>query len=203
MNWNDITYRQFEALKATNEIENEEDRMIAIMQAIYGDDVIELSLSEFKQKASELSFLKDEIPTSIKVKGVNVNGREYYFDGMLGKISTAQYIDFQNYLKKKDEAKSFSVFFIPKGHSYNDGYDMMEVFEDIQNMPIPIVMSASFFFKRQFELFTKIFQHYSMKQLKNQLKGANITKEMRKNIIQIAESSNSLASYLLSSNFVK
>ena len=97
---------------------------------------------------------------------VRLRSRKYYFDCLLGNVTTAQYVDFINYSKTSDIVKMLSVFMIPEGHKYNDGYDMLEVFEDIQDMPIPILYSASFFFNRQFATFIKIFQRYSMKQLK-------------------------------------
>lgn len=190
MNWNNITYKQLQAIKDASNIEDETERMIAIAQAVFGDDIIELPINEFANKCKELEFLKDEIPTSIKVKNVTVNGREYYFEGMLeGQISTARYFDFQNYLKTNDEIKQYSVFFIPVGHKYNDGYDMNQVFEDIYDIPVPILMSSSFFFERQFRLFTRIFQHYSTKQIKK----LKLPKEMKKQLIRIVESSNNLA----------
>lgn len=199
MDWSNITYKQLEALKNANDIQDENDRTIAIMQAVYGDNVIELPLKEFNKKALDLKFLKEEIPNNVKVKNVVVNKRKYYFDGMLGNITTAQYIDFQNYLKNKDEMKSFSVFFIPEGHKYNDGYDMMQVFEDIQEMPAPILVSASFFFTRQLETFITIFQRSSLKKLKK----LNLPKNMKENLIKMVESSNNLVSSLMSSNFAK
>lgn len=199
MSWNDITYRQLQLLNTASEIQDETEKMVAVMQAVFGDDVIELPLAEYSKKASELSFLNEKIPTSIKIKNVKVNNREYYFDGMLGNISTAQYIDFQKYLQNKDEVKSFSVFFIPKGHKYNDGYDMLQVFDDIQDMPVPVIMSASFFFTRQWQIFIKTFQRYSLKRLKK----LDLPKNLKKNLIKTVETSNNLVSSLMSSNSAK
>ena len=136
------------------------------MEAVFGEDVLDLPLKDFNEKCKELQFLQKEIPNDLHVKDIKVNGRSYYFDGLLGKITTAQYIDFQNYQKDNDEQKSFSVFIIPKGHKYNDGYDMEQVFNDILDIPVPVLFSASFFFIRQFELFIRIFRRYSIKQMK-------------------------------------
>lgn len=199
LNWSNITFRQFRDLQSALEVEDETEKAIAITQAIYGKDVIELSLPEFNKLCKNLAFLSTEIPNNITVKEVKVNGREYYFDGLLGKISTAQYIDFQNYLKMDDEAKTFSVFMIPKGHKYNDGYDMEQVFEDILDMPITVLNSASFFFTRQFNLFIRIFQRYSMKNLKK----LKLPKKLKQNLETILTNSNSLISSLMSQNFAK
>lgn len=199
LTWNNITYRQFQSINEALKLEDDMDRTIAVVQAIFGEDVIDLSLTEFNQLCGKLSFLSTAIPNDLTVKNITVNGREYYFDGLLGKISTAQYIDFQNYLNNEDTTKCYSVFIIPKGHKYNDGYDMEQVFKDILDVPVPILFSASFFFNRQFATFIKIFQRYSMKQLKK----VKLPKEMKKNLETMVENSNNLVSYLLSQNFVK
>ena len=166
LTWNDISYRQLLDIREAANVEDENERVCAIMEAVFGESVLDLPLKEFTEKCKELSFLQKEIPNDLHVKNIKVNGREYYFDGLLGKITTAQYIDFQNYQKNNDEQKVFSVFIIPKGHKYNDGYDMEQVFNDILDIPVPVLFSASFFFSRQFELFIKIFRRYSIKQMK-------------------------------------
>lgn len=200
LSWNDITYRQFQELKDAFDIEDEADRVIAIAQIVYGEDVINKPLNEFKELCKDLDFIKDEIPVRYKVTTVAVNGRTYYFDGMLdGVISTAQYVDFQNHCNNKDEVKQFSVFFIPEGHKYNDGYDMMQVFEDIQDMPITFVMSASFFFVRQLEIFIRIFQRCSKQTIQN----LKIPRKQKKLMKQMITSSVNLASYPIFSSFVK
>ena len=166
MTWNDISYRKLLDIREAANIEDENERVYAIMEAVFGEDVLNLPLKQFSEKCKELQFLQKEIPNNLHVKNIKVNGREYYFDGLLGKITTAQYIDFQNYQKNNDEYKTFSVFIIPKGHKYNDGYDMEQVFNDILDIPVPVLFSANFFFSRQFELFIRIFQRYSIKQMK-------------------------------------
>lgn len=166
LKWTDIKYRTLLDIREAANIEDENERVYAIMEAVFGEDVLDLPLKDFNEKCKELQFLQKEIPNDLHVKDIKVNGREYYFDGLLGKITTAQYIDFQNYQKNNDEQKSFSVFIIPKGHKYNDGYDMEQVFNDILDIPVPVLFSASFFFSRQFELFIRIFRRYSIKQMK-------------------------------------
>lgn len=181
MTWMDITYRQLNEIKNTVDITDDSERLFTIAQIVFGEDVLDLTLPEFNKKLKDLEFLKTEIPNDLHVKDIKVNGNEYYFDGLLGNITTAQYIDFQNYQKNGDEMKSFSVFIIPKGHKYNDGYDMEQVFKDILEIPAPVLISASFFFSRQFELFIKIFRRYSIKQMKK----LGLPKEAMKNLEKV------------------
>ena len=164
--WMDISYGQLRDIRDAASIEYENEKLFAIMQAIYGDDVLDLSLLDFNKLAGNIGELAKPIPNDLTVKGCSVNGREYYFDGLLGKLTAAQWQDFHSYVKNNDEAKSFSVFFIPKGHTYNDGYDMLQVFKDIEDVPAPILLSATFFFNRQLTLFSRIFQSSLRKRLK-------------------------------------
>lgn len=188
LTWNNITYRQLLDIREAANIEDENERVYAIMEAVFGEDVLDLPLKDFNEKCKELQFLQKEIPNDLHVKDIKVNGREYYFDGLLGKITTAQYIDFQNYQKNNDEQKSFSVFIIPKGHKYNDGYDMEQVFNDILDIPVPVLFSASFFFSRQFELFIRIFRRYSIKQMKN----LGLPKEAMENLEKVVNLSTTM-----------
>ena len=188
MMWNDIKYRTLLDIREAANIKDENERVYTIMEAVFGEDVLDLPLKDFNEKCKELQFLQKEIPNDLHVKDIKVNGREYYFDGLLGKITTAQYIDFQNYQKNNDEQKSFSVFIIPKGHKYNDGYDMDQVFKDILDMPVPILFSASFFFSRQFELFIRIFRRYSIKQMKK----LGLPKEAMENLEKVVNLSTTM-----------
>ena len=188
MTWSDIKYRTLLDIREAANIEDENERVYAIMEAVFGEDVLDLPLKDFNEKCKELQFLQKDIPNDLHVKDIKVNGREYYFDGLLGKITTAQYIDFQNYQKNNDEQKSFSVFIIPKGHKYNDGYDMDQVFKDILDIPVPILFSASFFFSRQFELFIRIFRRYSIKQMKK----LGLPKEAMENLEKVVNLSTTM-----------
>ena len=185
MTWYDVTLYQFEKLQDLLKIENEEDRMFAIAELLLGEEVTNLPISEFVSATKRLSFLNDEIETKTPPKNLELNGRKYIVDCLLGRISTAQYIDFQNHLKGNDIAVTLSVFIIPKGHKYNDGYDMLQVIDDIRSIPIPIVNSLSFFFSRQFKESMRIFQSYLTKEMKTM----NIPKEAQENLIKVVKNS--------------
>lgn len=188
MTWNDISYRQLLDIRDAANIEDENERVYTIMEAVFGESVLDLNLKDFALKCKEIEFLQKEIPNNLHVKDIKVNGREYYFDGLLGNITTAQYIDFQNYQKNNDEYKTFSVFIIPKGHKYNDGYDMDQVFNDILDIPVPVLFSASFFFSRQFELFIRIFRRYLIKQMKK----LGLPKEAMENLEKVVNLSTTM-----------
>ena len=200
MKWSDVTLKQFLELKDIMQIEDETDRTIAIAELLLGLDVSNLPLSEFNKKMKELSFLKEEIPNNHIVRKVEINNRKYNIDALLGRVSTAQYVDFTNYMKEEDNiTKVLSVFFIPNGHRYNDGYDMEQVIKDMESLPVDIAISESFFFSRQFAAFIKIFQSSSIKNLEK----TELPKEVKENLIQVVEDSVNLALSPLSLNSAK
>ena len=194
MTWYDVTLYQFNEIEKAVNIEDDTERIFRLAEIIYGEDVTNLPLKEFNEKVKQMVFLKDEMPNKIPPKKIEVNGRKYFLDCLLGNITTAQYVDFTNHSNTGDLSKMLSVFVIPEGHKYNDGYDMLEVINDIGMLPIPIVNSIAFFFGRQFSVFMKIFQRYSIKQIKK----TNLPKEAKENMIKAVEKSVDLALYPLS-----
>ena len=185
LNWYNVNLNQFILLQDVFKIEDATEKMISIAEIILGNDVTNLPLKEFNEQMKRLEFLKEEIPTVIPPKKFEINGKKYFMDCLLGNITTAQYVDFNNHSNTGDFAKMLSVFIIPEGHTYNDGYDMLEVINDIGMLPIPIANSTAFFFGRQFSVFMRIFQRYSAKQIKK----TNLPKEVKENMIKIMKDS--------------
>lgn len=194
MTWYDVTLYQFNEIEKAVNIEDDTERVFRLAEIIFGEDVTNLPLKEFNDKVKQLVFLKEEIPNKIPPKKIEVNGRKYFLDCLLGNITTAQYVDFTNQSNTGDLSKMLSVFVIPEGHKYNDGYDMLQVMDDINSLPIPIVNSVAFFFSRQFSVFMEIFQRYSIKQIKK----TNLPKEAKENLIKAVEKSVDLVLFHLS-----
>lgn len=201
MNWYNVNLRQYLKLQdIVNNVKDETEQALSIAEIILGEEVMGLPITEFNKKVKlDLSFMSEPIPEAIPPKNLEVNGRKYTVDCLLGRISTAQYVDFQNHLKSGNTAAVLSVFIIPKGHKYNDGYDMLQVIDDIKSIPIPIVNSISFFFSRQFKEFMRIFQSY----LTKEMKGMKLPKELKENLTKVVQNLVDLGLYPLYSNSVK
>ena len=199
MKWNDVKLYQFNKLQELLKIDDDEERLVQVAQLFFGEKVMDLPVSEFAVKIRELDFLKEAIPSNIPPKKITVNGKKYYLDCLLGNITTAQYVDFTNHSKSDDIAKMLSVFMIPEGHKYNDGYDIMEVINDINDMPVTVVNDTAFFFGKHYSAFMKTFLYYSIRDIKK----TNLPKEVKKNLIKATRDSVDLALYPLSSSFAK
>ena len=181
LTWYDVTLKKFNQLK---ELDISDTKgLIDAAEILLGKEVLDMPASQLGSIMKRIEFLKEPIPEVIPPKHTTINGRDYDILSLLGDITTAQYIDFVNYCQGKDIGKMLSPFIVPKGHKYNDGYNMLEVFEDIEDLPLPLANSISFFFKRQWLEFTKNFHHC----LQNQLKKTKIDKETKKIIMKTTD----------------
>lgn len=189
LNWYNVTLSQFKELQTVLEMEDEMEKVVAMAELILGDDVTDLPLQDFNEQLKKLSFLKTEIPTSIPPKHFELRGKKYDVTSLLGNITTAQYIDFMNYSKDNDTAKMLSVFVVPEGHKYNDGYDMREVQADMENMPIPVANSITSFFTAQLAKFIQIFQSSSIKTIQED---RTLSPEEKTRIINLIKTSTEL-----------
>ena len=75
----------------------------------------------------------------------------------LSKINVAQYVDFQNFVKlplREGMEKILSIFLIPEGCKYNDGYDIIDVQKEIrENISFRVAEGLlSFFIEKYGEL---------------------------------------------------
>jgi len=149
----------------------------------------------------ELEFVgTDVVPSEVK-KDYILNGRKYTLQKAINHISPAQYIDFNNYLKdgEIDEkyADILSVFLIPEGMKYNDGYDIDEVKDDINKyMCITDALGIFSYFFHYFVRFVQISQQYTSRRLK---KMKSLTREEKQKIEEITHQMQRIGDSLASS----
>lgn len=169
MTYKDITVKQMLLLKNLPKQEDELLNTIEILSILYDEDITELPINDVRQMLKSIDLTKQEV--EIKEKYI-INGRKYKVDLNMN-ISTAQYIDYTEFKKNEDIVKLISVFLIPDGHAYNDGYNLFEVYDDINEMKWIDAEAIAFFFFKRLIVFGKIFRNCLVKQLKketNQLK---------------------------------
>ena len=153
--WKDITLRQFNKIQDLLQ-EIDEYTTLNIIDVLYDVDSADMPAMEVMNKyAHSLDFLMTTIPTNEKLKETyTINQREYNSNINLTQMTTAQFVDYQNYSKENpvDISKCLSVFIIPKGHTYNDGYDLKQVQEDIKDLDMVTINTLAFFFKKSYIL---------------------------------------------------
>lgn len=151
-NYNKLTIGKYqEVLEAIRDYEDEHERntaLIAVLSDQEPDEVLNLSLSEYKARVDGLRFLLEE-PVQAPIKNrYRIGNMELDLCADLSKLTAGQYIDYQTFIKdvEKNMVELLSVFLIPKGKKYGD-YDMGEVHEAIrENLSICDALGLSAFF---------------------------------------------------------
>ena len=146
----------------TLEIFNDEslsdlDKNIEIL-AIYADTTVDSILKlrpdvveeYFAQMSNSISSYKPS--NSKRPKKIKINDQVYTINYNIGKLNMAQYIDFQQIIVKKNYLENLpallSIFIIPKGHKYNDDYDIIELRRILENnITLDEALSIIFFSK--------------------------------------------------------
>lgn len=182
--WDSLSWKEYEQIEQIINADIPSDykavHLISILTGLEIEQIESLPITEIQKLIPALEFLKSEPETHKHKFEYTVNGRDYIFRGKLDEISTAQYIDYRTYMSEenKDIVKLFSCFLIPKGHEYNDGYDIEQVKSDIEDMCWLDVRAAAFFFRIQLAAYILILKS----SLQKTLKGTPATKEQRKEV---------------------
>lgn len=146
--------------------------IIALLDDKEVDVIYDLPLTEFNEKIQMTSFLYEE-PKPLQVSTVyKLGNMELETCLNLNDLTTAQFIDYQTYVKDdKKLVELLSVFLIPKGHKYNKDYDIVEVQNVIrENMPVTQAMGLSAFFLLLSKSLLKASLTYSIKKLKKMMR---------------------------------
>lgn len=186
-NWNNITLKDWYEIQNILSVEDEYTTF-NLLDYLYGIDSTNMPLVEVYKYTNALSFLNNtEAYKTIQLEDkYTINGTTYVGFTDITKISVGQFIDYKNYTKENPIKYEdvLSVFIIPEGHNYNDGYDMGKVKEDMLELPFIVCQKCAFFLLKQLETFAQIFLFYSMKEIEK-MKG--IDKEKKKEVIEQME----------------
>ena len=138
-------------------VEKEEDplkrqvTMIAMLNDLTEDEVLNRPLAEYKEKVVAASFMQQPCPENLMraAEMVRLGKWELKATKDYRKILTSQYVDYLSFIKDAEHniPQILSVFLIPKGCKYNEGYDIVEVQAAIrQNMSVADALGMAAFF---------------------------------------------------------
>lgn len=170
--WDEITWKEYEQIEQILNTDIPESyksvHLLSILTGVPAEDIEDMPIATVQKLIPHLDFLYTEPETHAHQFEYTVNDHEYDFKGKLDEITTAQYIDYRSYMEEenKDVVKLMSVFLIPKGHEYNDGYDMGQVQSDIGDMCWLDVRAAAFFFRLQLAAYILTLRSYLAKTMK-------------------------------------
>ena len=128
-------------------------RIISIISGMAEADILALPIPEYKRIAAETEFLIHPCQEGRMAKSYRLGDLVLVPTQDLTKITAAQYIDFQT-LSQEGEEKTVelcSVFLVPKGHKYADGYDIADVQDAIRrHLSVQDVVTLAAFFLRKY-----------------------------------------------------
>jgi hypothetical protein len=172
-------------------------KAVAILSNKSFEEIESLPLSEAMALVSKTSFLYSDIERGKFKNNLNLGGRQYCVLGSSEEMTAAQFIDFQAISKdvKKMLPEFMAIFIIPKGHKYGDGYNMVQVLNDIENhLTVVEALSMADFFTNAYKRLLKrtllyyeaemkvlsLFKKEQMKEIAEQTE--SMIKELRKTI---------------------
>ena len=171
--WKDVTLGMFQRMNEISKREDESDRVVGFVALFNGmteDDVLNLPLDKFKDYVKDLGWMNTPPDIEQPKEEYKINGNDYVLTMNFHKLTTAQYIDFQGYVKSDDYSQMLSVFLIPKGKRYNDGYDVYKVQQDLKTMPVGEVLGLMGFFIILYRSWSRALLKYSSRILKKAAK---------------------------------
>lgn len=192
--WGEMTLSQFieleQILKADIPETYKSANIVSCLSGLSLEEVENLPLTTFTRLNNQTLFLLDEIPTTKHKDYYIINNTKYVLKADVTDITTSQYIDYQSYIKEGDLVKLLSLFLIPEGHKYNDGYNMSKVQYDIENMVLLDAQSIAFFLRIQLAASILIMKDCLKEQMKKE-------KKPKQEIRQVETLYNNMASCLL------
>lgn len=159
--------------------------MVSVLTGLPLETIENLPLSKFLQLGNAIKFLNEKPKRNVHKNEYILNGSAYVLTEDISKLTTAQFLDFQNYQKESpiDYCKILSCFLTPKGHSYNDGYDINKVFNDMGCMSVPDFIGLFFFLQIQSASLYLIL----VDSLKREMKKMKISKEKKTQLTEQLE----------------
>ena len=157
--WDNITIEKYYKIKdiLDDEVDDDITKNVKLVAVITGKDekeVWSMDMAEAGDYISKLTFLnKFELPKHPNMK-IKLPNYDLVVIKDLTKINVAQYVDFQNFVKmpmKEGMEKILSIFLIPDGCKYNDGYDIIDLQKEIrENLSFRVAEGLLSFFMEKY-----------------------------------------------------
>lgn len=173
--WNDITIDDFYKIRKITENKDytpaEKDiKVLSLLSSVDEETLWSMPLDKVTAMLAKTKFLDEfKLDRKMKYQTITFNGVAYCINPDIDKMNYAQYVDFQHYWHNKDTEieKLLSVFLIPKGHKYNEGYDPQELQTEIRNsLSIIEAENIAFFLLKKLAISTRAIQIYLVTMMK-------------------------------------
>lgn len=172
--WSDITINDYRKIIdiSNREFDSDLEKSVGYLSVLLSkpeDELWGLNIMELRGLLDKTDWLFNTEFTFNKhpFKHIMLNGEKYDVCVDITKFSVAQYADFQIYWDHRTEpeymSKLMTIFIIPKGKKYNEGYDVVELADTLEEyLSITDYNSICFFFLLDLLNLTKAMALYSV-----------------------------------------
>lgn len=152
--------------------------LIALFCEVDESEIWGLTVPEVQSLRGQVSWIEDIGDFSdnkVKFKKINIGAYECVINTDTSKMTLAQYVDFQANWNKNGDIDSLAsiiaCFAVPKGYKYNDGYDVADLINSINEyMSYKTATQLYFFLHRSLVSSTRDTLIYLDKDLKKMMK---------------------------------
>lgn len=200
--WKKVTISKYIQIRdIVNSMTNEDEIKVALLSVLTDideDDLLDMPLIRFNHLLQNIGFIYEDVPTSVVATEYVLGGERFEVMLNIKDMNTAQFIDYQTFINDIDNnlPQLISIFLIPKGKKYNDGYDILEVQEKIKNnLSIVDAKALSAFFLQWYKSLLQVTVRSLTKQMKKRMKkekNEEIKQQMREAIANLERSGNGL-----------
>ena len=147
--------------------------LIALIEDVDIDTILNMNMNDVAAKINKLVFLnKFELDKHYNPRKIKVGDMEYNVYPDLTNLNVAQFMDYQTFITRpfrESYDKILSIFIIPTGHNYNEGYDILDVQKMIrENMSwVNIQSLLNFILVKYVKSYVRI-QAYLTKQIRKE-----------------------------------
>ena len=162
-NYADLPVGTWQEILLVNKDERRDDidrqvATVALLSGLSEREVLNLPIAEYKEMAARAAFLNEPCADdgARVAKSYILGGKKYVLQDDFRKITTAQYIDYQTFIQMGDGAvvDILSVFLVPDGMTYGDGYDLDEAKNAIRtDISVKTAVDIGAFFLTQYVAF--------------------------------------------------
>lgn len=154
-NYDDLMLGKYMEIQAISKQEGLEEidrqvQILSILSGKYEEEILHMPIGEYKRMVEKASFLSaPELNYHPISKKYYLGEYELYPVRDFRKLEAGQYVDFQTYAPDLEKylVEFLSVILVPKGHRYNEGYDLMDVQKAIrEKMSVTDGISLAGFF---------------------------------------------------------
>lgn len=187
--WEDITIYDYQSIMEIIEnpdlsLEAKQNELMSVVTDLPYEDILRLSVIEYKKIINNMEFLKQPIPSKHIGKTIIINNQKFNVITKLSDILAGQYLELQYLMKGENDYdnihKIAALFILPADQKYGD-FNMVE-HQEFLKLNLDIVSAYAVFFylhslsKRLFVAFRK----YLTKEKKMMMKEAKMKNKIGK-----------------------